>query len=361
MATSAGASTDDRADPSSSAMQARVDDVRDAGAVGVLAQVRHGRAVWKSTSGVSAIGGHRPVSPQSRYRAGSITKTFLSTVVLQLVAEGRIGLDDPVEDWLPGTIPGGDEIAVRHLLGHTSGLADYRRTLSLPPSQQFIANRWRTWTAAELVQRAAALPRDFDPPGSRFAYSNTNYTLLGMIVEAATGRSYGHEITERLIRPLHLTRTSMPGTNPSILGPSLRGYAPLQPDPTSDRLVLVDFTAVNPSLFGAGGELISTNADLERFFSALLGGRLLTPELLDAMLTPSVTGGRYGLGLTWRETACGVRVYGHDGDVVSYQAYSFTTLDQQHRATIALTPDFSGDPDDAVDAFFDEAFCGSPS
>ncbi|MEO3924920.1 serine hydrolase [Micromonosporaceae bacterium B7E4] len=122
---------------------------------------------------------------------------------------------------------------------------------------------------------------------------------------------------------------------------------------------LVDYTELNPSVMGAGGEMISTTRDLNRFFAALLGGRLLPVHLLDEMKTPGVERSRYGLGLAWwRDTSCGVRVYGNDGDAMAYQSWSFSTEDGGHQVTVALTPDFSGDLDDAVDAFLNEALCG---
>ena len=101
---------------------------------------------------------------------------------------------------------------MRHLLNHTSGLYDVVRTLPMPPEPEFFDNRWRTWTAAELVQRAVANPPTFEPPGSAFAYSSTGYLLLGQIVEEVTGRSYGKAIKHRIIRPLRLRGTSLPGT-----------------------------------------------------------------------------------------------------------------------------------------------------
>ena len=115
---------------------------------------------------------------------------------------------------------------------------------------------------------------------------------------------------------------------------------------------------MNPSVFGAGGEMISTTKDLNRFFAALLGGRLLPGHLLDEMKTPGVESSTYGLGLAWRDTSCGVRVYGNDGDALAYQSWSFSTEDGRRQVTVALTPDFRGDTDDAVDAFLDKAICG---
>jgi D-alanyl-D-alanine carboxypeptidase len=339
-------------------LQQRLDDVVDAGSVGALAVVRDGHRGWRGNSGVAELGTTRSVPIHGRFRIGSITKTFVATVVLQLVGEGWLGLDDPVEKWLPGVVPDGDRITVRHLLNHTSGLFDYRLTLDLPPSQEFLDNRWRTWTATEQIERAVAHPPTFETPGSAFAYSNTNYLVLGQIIEKVTGRSYGKEIERRIIRPLRLHQTTLPGTAPWIRGPHPHGYAPVEDD---GGIRIVDFTEMNPSLFGAGGEMISSVRDLQHFFGALLRGRLLRDHLLDEMKSPGVPGGRYGLGLAWRNTSCGVRIYGNDGDALSYQSWSFSTQDTHQRATVALTPDFSGQPGDldvAVDAFLDEAFCG---
>jgi D-alanyl-D-alanine carboxypeptidase len=334
-------------------LQGRLDDVVAAGAVGALVEVRDERGVWRGRSGVAALGTTRPVPVDGRFRAGSITKTFLATVVLQLVGEGRLRLDDPVEAWLPGVVPDGRRITVRHLLNHASGLADVRLTLPMPPQPEFLDNRWRTWTAAELVRRAVADPPAFQPPGSAYAYSNTGYLVLGRIVEEVTGRSYGEEIERRVIRPLRLRGTSLPGTSPRIPGPHPHGYVPIR------QRGLVDYTRMNPSVFGAAGELISTTADLNRFFAALLGGRLLPGHLLDEMRTPGIEGGkRYGLGLAWRDTSCGIRLYGNDGDALAYQSWSFSTMDGRRQVTVALTPDFRADLDDAVDAFLDAAVCG---
>jgi D-alanyl-D-alanine carboxypeptidase len=258
--------------------------------------------------------------------------------------------------WLPGAVPDGQRITVRQLLNHTSGLYDYQDTLQMPPAPEFLDNRWRTWTPAEQVTRAVANPATFEPPGSAYAYSNTGYVLLGQIIEKATGRSYGKEIDRRIIQPLGLGGTSMPGTSLQIPVPHPHGYVPTQQDGETH---IVDFTEMNPSLFGAGGEMISTTSDLNRFFAALLGGRLLPAHLLDAMKTPGVADVRYGLGLAWwQDTSCGVRVYGNDGDAVAFQSWSYSTEDRRRQVTVALTPNFRGDPDDAIDAFLDKAFCG---
>lgn len=338
-------------------LQERLDEVVAAGAIGALMEVRGEDVVRRATSGVAELGTTRPVPPRSRFRIGSITKTFLATVVLQLVDEGRLGLDDPVDAWLPGVVPNGQEITVRHLLNHTSGLYDVRLTLPLPPSPEFLENRWRTWTADELIERALAHPPTSEEPGSVYRYTNTGYLLLGQIVEKVSGRTYATEIKHRIIRPLQLRHTSLPGTSPWIRGPHPHGYLPI--DRGGEQPELVDYTEMNPSLFGAGGEMISTARDLDRFVAALLSGRLLPEHPLEEMKKQGIPGGKkYGLGLAWIDTTCGVRIYGNDGDALAYQAWSFATADGRRRATVGLTPNrLRGDADDAVEALLDTAFC----
>jgi D-alanyl-D-alanine carboxypeptidase len=341
---------DDRAGP-----QRHLDDLVAAGALGALAEVRNEHGVWRGSSGVAQSGTTRAVPVNGRFRIGSITKTFVATVALQLVGEGRLRLDDTVETWLPGVLSDGHRITVRQLLNHTSGLFDVVRTLPLPPKPEFLDNRWRTWTATELIQRAVANPPTSDEPGAAFAYSNTGYLLVGQIIEKVTGRPYGDEIERRVIRPLRLHGTSLPGTSTWIRGPHPHGYVPIQRD---DGIHLVDYTRMNPSVFGAGGEMISTTRDLNRFFAALLGGRLLPRQLFDEMRTPGIKDGRkYGLGLAWRDTTCGVRVYGNDGDALAYQSWSFATEDRSRQVTVALTTGVHRDLDDAVKTFLDQTFC----
>jgi D-alanyl-D-alanine carboxypeptidase len=330
-----------------SPLQKGLDDVV---AIGAVAEVRDGGAVWRGSSGVAELGSSRKVPVAGRFRIGSITKTFVATVVLQLVAEKRIRLEDSVERWLPRVVPNGANITVRQLLNHTSGLYDFKETLPMPPSAEFYALRYRTWTAPEQIERALANPPVFDKPGSQYDYSNTNYLLIGEIIEKVTGRTYAEEIERRLIRPLGLHGTSLPGTSPYIKGPHAHGYIPKDGGQ-------LDFTEMNPTLFGASGDMISTTRDLNRFFAALLGGQLLPAPLLDAMKTPGTADGKYGLGLAWHDTSCKVRVYGNDGDALAYQAYSFSTEDTRRQVTVAVTPHLPDNPDKSVDAFVDQAIC----
>jgi D-alanyl-D-alanine carboxypeptidase len=332
------------------AFQAALDQLVAAGAAGALAEVRDEHGRWRGSSGVAELDRPRPVPVNGRFRAGSITKTFVAVVVLQLVAEGRLRLDDTVEHWLPGAVPAGDRITLRHLLDHTSGLYNYTDDLPLR-DPEFLEVRFRTWTPWELLRLATRHPLQFEP-GKRWEYSNTDDIVLGLVIQQATGRPYGAEVKRRIIRPLRLHGTSVPGTNPHIRGPHAHGYLPLVSD---GQVQPVDVTALNPSAAWAAGEMISTAADLNRFFAALIGGRLLGPAELQAMTSPVPPSVDYGLGLMLRRLPCGTTVYGHMGDAPGYSAWSFTTADTRRSITLSIT--WGTDAPDDVEALLTAALC----
>ncbi|WP_433465981.1 serine hydrolase domain-containing protein [Spirillospora sp. CA-128828] len=330
------------------------------GAPGALAEVddRHGRQV--ATGGVADIRTGAPVDPRSRFRIGSLTKPFTATVVLQLVGEGRIELDAPVERYLPGVVRGADndgrEITVRQLLQHTSGLPDVLKFLT---PMDILRDPLRHWEARELVDIALQHPRNFIP-GEKWGYSNTNYLVAGMIIERVTGRPYGQEIRRRVLVPLGLHDTFVPSDAPGIPGPHPRGYV----RPESD---LVDVTRLNPTVGGAAGGMISSASDLNRFLGALLRGRLLRPaqlrEMLRARPTGRASGSKYGLGLEWLPAkdlpACGDGFWGHDGDMLGFSARTGATKDGR-QATVMVNLNPGGGPalDDAMDDALPMALCG---
>jgi D-alanyl-D-alanine carboxypeptidase len=292
-----------------------LDQLVAAGAPGAAALVRDGHAVTQATSGLADLRSGRRMRPGLNYRAGSLTKPLVATLVLQLVAEDKRSLSDTVERWLPGILPYGGRVTIRQLLNHTSGIPD-NALVPLVILYTFPDGRSRAWTPRELVALVADQPPDF-PPGTEWRYSNTGYVLAGMIIEKATGRTLGQELTRRIIRPLRLRDTFFPINRPDIPGPNPRGYSlPL----TDEAGPLLDFTVYNPSLAWGAGNLISDLGDLERFFRALLGGRLLPGRLLAEMTTPvpvGVPGLGYGLGLLVFETPSG-RLIGHDGAIPGF-------------------------------------------
>ncbi|ANP52558.1 D-alanyl-D-alanine carboxypeptidase [Streptomyces griseochromogenes] len=270
-------------------------------------------ARWREAAGTADLSSGRPMNVTDRLRAGSVTKMFTATVVLQLAAEHRLSLDAPVDRYLPGVVRkngyDGRRITVRQLLQHTSGLPDY---LDAPEWEHPEHLRYRHFTPRELVARALDLPR----PRGGWHYATTNYLLAGLIVGEVTGRPPEQEITRRLIRPLGLRDTYWPGDDPRIRRPYSRSYF-IAAD--GHR---VDGTDWNTSFGGVGGALVSTPGDLTRFTTALLGGRLLPADRLAEMRRTVAAdpdrlwpGARYGLGLIASPLRCGGMWWGHAGTV----------------------------------------------
>ena len=305
-------------------LQQQLDGVVEAGAPGVVGLVRTGERTWQGASGLGDLGAKRSARAGDRFRIGSVTKSFVATVVLQLVGEGRLRLVDNLERWLPGLVPGGEQITVRQLLNHTSGLYNYTDDLPEPP---------RRFRPRELVAIATGHKPLF-APGTEFSYSNTNYILAGMLVERVTGDRLAAQLQRRIFRPLGLDDTELPTTQERIAGPHARGYSP--PDEgwrvTDGPARLVDVTEMDTSWAWAAGAMVSTTADLARFYQALLGSQLLAPELLKQMRTTVDAsqpgrGMRYGLGLEVLRPGCGTELWGHTGSLEGYGTTAFSTAD----------------------------------
>ncbi|WP_228976628.1 serine hydrolase [Streptomyces sp. DH12] len=254
------------------------------------------------------------IGEADHFRAGSVTKTFVATVVLQLAAEGRLSLDAPPATYAPGLLPAPPDrrITLRHLLTHTSGLPDLA-----PPI--------RPATPSAAV-RAALARRPARAPGA-FSYANTEYVVLGEVIAGATGRSHAAEAHRRVIAPLRLTGTSFPGARTSLPEPHGRGHD------SAGR----DVTSLDPRTAGAAGELVSTLADLNRFHAALLGGRLLPRPSLRVLLDTAPADGRYGAVPT--RLPCGMTVWGHDGRVPGSYVRTAATGDGRHVVTFQVSAD----------------------
>ncbi|MGW0334510.1 serine hydrolase domain-containing protein [Streptomyces sp. NPDC003011] len=304
-----------------------------------------------ATSGVADLGTGRPVSPDGHFRMGSTTKTFTATVVLQLVGEGRLSLDDTVEKWLPGLVRGnghhGRRITVRDLLQHTSGISDVGYP-SAASAADFERMRFSP-TPAEKIVAAAMRHRPLFRPGKGWSYANTGYVILGMAIEKVTGRPWYTEVTRRVIEPLGLTGTSWPGRSPDLPLPHATAYqrfAPGEPLVDVTRLINVD----------ASGGLVTTTADLNRFFRALLGGRLLRPAELrqmketvpvDAATREVMPGAAYGLGLMSVPLDCGGSYWGHPGTDPGWGDDNGTTSDGRRSVVTSWSTQATTDLDGA--------------
>ncbi|MFI9769409.1 serine hydrolase domain-containing protein [Streptomyces sp. NPDC052415] len=340
------------------AMKAAVKD----GVPGVTAGARTDGRTWAATAGVGDLRTGKARSGEDRYRVGSITKTFVATVLLQLEAEGRLSLDDKVDTWLPGLVAGnghdGREISLRQLLNHTSGIYNYTDDKTFVETyllkDGFLRHRYDTKAPEDLVAIAMTHEPDF-APGTDWYYSNTNYVLAGMVIEKATGRPYGEEIRDRILAPLDLRATTVPGTRVTVPRPSSRAYSKLAESTTGPTY---DVTRLNPSLAHAAGEMISDSGDLNRFYTALLKGRLLPPEQLKEMKTTvkvdAIPNAGYGLGLIERELTCGVTVWGHGGGIHGSTSEAVTTADGRHALSFNFNGDWSGD----TDAVLEAEYCG---
>ncbi len=322
--------------------------LEEVGASGISVTVKSPHCAWKGGVGLADLRTGREVVGDEHSRLASNTKTWTATVVLQLVGEGKVGLDDSVDRYLPGLVRNerydGREITVRQLLQHTSGLPDY---LDAPYWDDLDARRWDHFEPLETVEQALALPPPDDRTPSGFSYSNTNYNLAGLIVSKVTGRAIGTEIEQRIIKPLGLSHTYWPGDRTTLPEPELRGY--VDRDGT-----LLDRTEWNVSAADASGALVSTGPDTTAFWTALLSGKLLAPAQLAEMKRTipddGPSGDRYGLGVERYEHTPGLVTWGHSGYMESgHKVRNAVTDDGQRAVTLLIGSEtFDSDKVDSI-------------
>lgn len=295
---------------------------------GAAAAVSLGGCSWHGAAGMADAEGKVAMRPDDLFRVGSITKTFVAALALMLRAEGRLSLDDAVSAYVSG-VPRGDRISVRQILNHTSGIFDFTESDAFWSAA--LAEPTRTWTPEELIELAASHPPYFEP-GQGFAYSNTNYIIAGLLLEAASGEPVGELLRTRILEPAELTHTYLDGAEAARPG-LVHGYGRIQGK-------LVDTTsAVDPSAAGTAGALVSTAGDLTRFYREVLGGGLLGDAELAEMTTwidaPLGAVNGYGLGLSRRESLLGTQ-YGHDGGIWGFTSSSYYAIDSDASVTVLV-------------------------
>ncbi|MBU2663726.1 beta-lactamase family protein [Actinoplanes bogorensis] len=356
------------------------------GAPGVVIRIDNGsgRTIEVARQASWTRADHR-LSVDDQFRMASNTKVMVATLVMQLVAERRVRLDDPVARWLPGALADGRRITVRMLLNHTSGLPDYlvdveEARFDTEVLRAVTGEQPRDYTPQQLLDIAARYPAK-GAPGERFSYSDTNYIALGMILEQATGKSLPVLLRDRIVRPLGLRDTYFATDGRSRDGNRLaRGYEPdgahLAPlleqfgapagtafaGPT--RHEHTDVTGLSPSWAWAAGAVVSTPRDFTRFLSALFSGRLLPAAQLAQMRVtvedPAGDGSmRYGLGVMEYTNSCGT-VWGHTGGIPGYGSQNYTDSTGRRTMTVVSTTQFGAKfPEVAVadQAVVDAAVC----
>ncbi|MFE1591102.1 serine hydrolase domain-containing protein [Nocardia sp. NPDC058705] len=362
--------------PDPAVLQSALDAVRDAGMVGVFMEVRDEDRVWSGASGVADVISGEPIRPDMVHRMGSITKTFVAAAIMQQVEQGRIGLDTPIADYLPRLVPGerGTEITIRMLLNHTSGLAEHL-PYSFPSLSAFFGgtqlsaesldkHRFTEFDPIELIRMGVDAPATGAPGATPGVYSNTNYFLLAQLLEQVTGTAFETYIAENVIRRADLAHTAFPD-QPTLSAPHPRLYEGLFGTIDPPR----DYSVYNMSWTMPGAGIVSTTADLNRFYRALLAGQIVSPESLAQMqrTVPVIaldgTQIEYGHGLHRVQTATGETFWGHDGSAFGALALSLTSADGIRQMSVAMNfarwnelgPDGTPKPhpiDDALDTLY---------
>ncbi|GGK16323.1 serine hydrolase [Streptomyces camponoticapitis] len=329
----------------------------DTGSLGVIVRVDQGKGPTVEIARQSAwTRADHILKANDQFRVASNTKTMTATLILQLVAEGKVDLADPVEDWLPGVVPGGRAITIKMLLNHTSGLDDFLLHPDFLPS--LLGLDERQWTPEQLL----ALTTAQTAPGEQWSYSNANYQALALVLEKATGQHLGELVEQRITRPLGMTHTYLatdagwrPGPGHATgYEPDAEHLAPILPPGTPEGIGFagperndhVNTTDLDASSWtGAAGGMVSTARDWDRFLGALMSGKLLPSAQMKQMRTTVAEdpadpeGDRYGLGLMEVRTPCGT-VWGHTGGLPGYSSEIYTDRTGRRSVTVLNTTNF---------------------
>ena len=335
------------------ALQALVDTtIKELLIPGAVVLLRTPRGEFTAASGTTQLGARNRPGADTHFRIASNTKTMTAAVILQLAQEGKLSLSDPVSKYVPG-VPNGDNISIAQLLEMRSGLYNYTSAPELAVTVD--RDPTKIWTPAELLAIAFSRPPNF-APGTRYEYSNTNYALLGLIIERMDGRPLATAMQQRLFKPLGMQHTVLPAsTSNSISEPYSHGYlygsssvalygAP--PYSLEEKVAArdgtlqpTDYTNVNHSVAAASGGVISTASDLATWIQALVAGRVLNAKYqrrwLDSLQPedPNNRQQEYGYGistLSWGPNT----IYFHGGETPGYN--SKVSYDSTNRVTLIV-------------------------
>ncbi|MEU7019621.1 serine hydrolase domain-containing protein [Streptomyces sp. NPDC046203] len=331
-------------------LNAALEEVHRAGIPGLFAEVRAGDQVWRGAAGVADLDTGRPVTADLRHRVGSVTKTFTTAAVLRLVESGEIELDAPVGRYLPELVPGerGASITVRMLINHTSGLAEYLPYI-YPSLKGFPVagdtrpdslddHRFTRFDTVEMIEKGVAAPAVGTPGSGQGVYSNTNYLLLGALLLKVTGTPAEEYITRDVIERAGLRDTGFP-TDPQIDGPHARIYESWFGMIEPAR----DYSVYDMSFVGPAAALVSTVADLNRFFRLLLAGEIVAASSLAEMQrTVRVFSQEskiidYGLGLYPVHVSGPNTFWGHGGSVWGGGTLAAIRADGERQMALAFT------------------------
>jgi len=307
--------------------------------------VIHPGGSWRGADGTAERGGSAPATTDAPFRIASITKVFVAVVVLQLVEEGKLGLDDPVSTHLASYTL--EPVTIRQLLNHTSGIPDY--TLATGFNKQLLEHRDRRWTTAEVLALVQGKEPQF-PAGTGYAYSNTGYILLGEVINSTTGTSWAHQVRRRILDPLGLDGTYIAGSEPP-LKPVVPGYFDADNDGQLENVETGrPWTALETSE-GPAGAIVSTMPDLLVFGDALFRGRLLENSTLQQMVAdgpfhPRFT--NYGLGMEILRPDYRTTVWGHGGFLPGFKSLLWY-VPSRDAVIVVLSNDTRANPNDLAE------------
>ena len=297
-----------------------------------------GKIVYQGGRGLADLDAKRAVTPQTVFRIGSITKQFAAAVVLQLAAEGKLKLTDPISKYLPDYPQPGGSATVAQLLNHSAGIQSYTAI----PGWMVEANTNHAYTTAELMAVFKDLPSP-SQPGEAWAYNNSGYILVGALIEAVTGKPWYQAVDERIAKPLGLSTLRYGGDEASVAALA-KGYS-------RDDKGIVPANKIHMSVPGAAGALIGTPADLARWASALHHGKVVAEPFYAQMIAPSAiskaAGRSYGFGLQ-TDTIRGAKTIGHGGGIFGFSTESVYFPEQDLFVAVYANSDQPQTPSDAT-------------
>jgi D-alanyl-D-alanine carboxypeptidase len=314
-------------------LQRELDRSVNARVPGAVLVVRQGDHTFRLASGYAELKNRARMRTSHRFRVGNVTTAFVATVVLQLVAEGKLALDDTLESRLPGAVPTGATITIRQLLDMRSGLFDYLNDGDSTVTSRLLTDPGHRWLPADLIAITNRHPPRF-APNTAWSYCDTCYVLLGQIIERTTGHLLADELRQRVFVPAGLRATSF-DTEPRIAGRHAHGYERL-----GKKLRPTDVTAVSPTYVWAAGAIVSTATDVARFYRDLFRGHLVRPDLLEAMRTTApmaaqLKGWGYGFGLIEKPIGCGTG-FGNDAAAPGFTAYAYSSKDATRQSVLLI-------------------------
>lgn len=323
-------------------LKAALAKIEDAGAPSAVAQVRDGSEKWSKSVGNRSTGGDEKTKPNDQVRIGSLTKSMMSTIILQLSDEDKINVNDELDKYLPGLLPYDKPITIRQLMSHTSGVPDFFTdiypSLRDGSSADLKTERLNEYTPEQIIKTATQRPLDF-APGSNYKYSNTGYYILGLVIEDITGDSVKDLVNDRVLKPTGLKHTHFPTGDENVIS----GDHP-KPYFVGDDGDLIDTDKWSPSQTWAAGATVSTTSDVNKFFRAMFDGTLLPTKLRDeAFKLTEQSDNSYGLGIQAIPANCelipGGTAYGHTGGTLGHSTLSFHSPDGKREMSLTYNLD----------------------